>query len=95
MGAIFRVNISYENLPNYLAKTKLPIFGALLEGDNLYETKFSKPSIILMGSESHGISEELKPLITNHVTIPGKGNTESLNLGVSTAIFCSEYFRQN
>ena len=94
MGSIFRINISYENLPTYLAETNLPIYGALLEGESIYKTEFSSPSIILMGSESHGISQELIPLITNPVTIPGAGNTESLNLGVSTAIFCSEYFKQ-
>lgn len=94
MGSIFRVAISYEHLPTYLAKTTLPIYGALLQGESIYKTTFSTPSIILMGSESHGISNELIPLITNPVTIPGAGNTESLNLGVSTAIFCSEYYRQ-
>lgn len=94
MGSIFRINISYEDLPTYLAETKLPIYGALLTGESIYKTTFASPSIILMGSESHGISQELIPLITNPVTIPGAGNTESLNLGVSTAIFCSEYFKQ-
>ena len=94
MGSIFRINISYQDLPTYLAETSLPIYGALLEGESIYKTEFTSPSIILMGSESHGISQELIPLITNPVTIPGAGNTESLNLGVSTAIFCSEYFKQ-
>jgi TrmH family RNA methyltransferase len=94
MGSIFRVNISYQHLPSYLAKADLPIYGALLEGKSIYQTEFSSPSIILMGSESHGISEELIPLINHPVTIPGAGNTESLNLGISTAIFCSEYYRQ-
>lgn len=95
MGSIFRVKISYQNLNDYLTKTSLPIYGALLEGSSIYQTKFNNPSIILMGSESHGISKELLPFITTAVTIPGAGNAESLNLGVSTAIFCSEYFRQN
>jgi len=94
MGSIFRINISYQHLPSYLAKADLPIYGALLEGESIYKTEFSSPSIILMGSESHGISEELIPFINHPVTIPGAGNTESLNLGVSTAIFCSEYYRQ-
>lgn len=94
MGSIFRINISYVNLTTFLSESELPIYGALLEGESLYKTKFSNPSIILMGSESHGISQDLLHLITNPVTIPGAGSTESLNLGVSTAIFCSEYFRQ-
>ena len=94
MGSIFRVNISYINLTKYLSETDLPVYGALLEGESIYKTNFTTPCIILMGSESHGISEGLMSFITNSVTIPGSGSTESLNLGVSTAIFCSEYFRQ-
>lgn len=95
MGSIFRVNIVYKDLTVFLAESKLPIYGALLEGESIYKTEFKNPSIILMGSESHGISKNLLPLVTTAVTIPGAGNTESLNLGISTALFCSAYFSQN
>lgn len=95
MGSIFRTQITYTNLSTFLATTQLPIYGALLEGESIYKTVFSNPSIIVMGSESHGISQELLPLITYPVTIPGAGKTESLNLGVSTGVFCNEYYRQN
>ena len=95
MGSIFKTNVFYTDLKNYLEESKLPIYGALLEGDSIFDTSFNNPSILLLGSESHGISAELVPLITNKTTIPGGENTESLNLGVSTAIYCSEYFKQN
>ena len=95
MGSIFKTDVFYTDLKNYLEESKLPIYGALLEGDSIFDTLFNDPSILLLGSESHGISAELVPLITNKTTIPGGENTESLNLGVSTAIYCSEYFKQN
>ncbi|MBC8396163.1 MAG: RNA methyltransferase [Flavobacteriales bacterium] len=95
MGSIFKTNVFYTDLKNYLKESKLPIYGALLQGDSIYDTLFNDPSILLLGSESHGISKELIPLITNKTTIPGGENTESLNLGVSAAIYCSEYFKQN
>lgn len=95
MGSIFRTQITYTDLSSFLATAQLPIYGALLEGKSIYQTEFKNPSIIVMGSESHGISKELLPLITHPVTIPGAGQTESLNLGVSTGIFCNEYYRQN
>lgn len=95
MGSIFRTQITYTDLSSFLATAQLPIYGALLEGKSIYQTEFKDPSIIVMGSESHGISKELLPLITHPVTIPGAGQTESLNLGVSTGIFCNEYYRQN
>ncbi len=93
MGSIFRVTIFYEDLSTVLSKTNLPVYGALLEGQSIYKTTFQNPAIILMGSESHGISEALKPFITHPTTILGAGAAESLNLGVATGIFCSEYNR--
>jgi TrmH family RNA methyltransferase len=41
-----------------------------------------------MGSESHGIPEELSPYITDRLTIPSFGETESLNVAIATGIFC-------
>ena len=95
MGSIFKTDVFYTDLKNYLEESKLPIYGALLEGHPIYDTLFNDPSILLLGSESHGISIDLIPSITYKTTIPGSGSTESLNLGVSTAIYCSEYFKQN
>ncbi len=94
MGSIFRAQINYIDLPMFFKKNKLPVYGALLEGESIYQTEFANPSVILMGSESHGISDEIKPYISHPVTIPGAGKTESLNLAVSTGIFCNEYYRQ-
>ena len=95
MGSIFKTNVFYTDLHKFLSDSKLPIYGALLEGESIYHVKIKNPCSLLLGSESHGISKELTPLITNKTTIPGGANTESLNLGVSTAIYCSEYFKQN
>lgn len=95
MGSIFKTNVLYTDLHKFLTDSNLPIYGALLEGEPLYNVKLNNPCSLLLGSESHGISKELIPLITNKTTIPGGENTESLNLGVSAAIYCSEYFNQN
>lgn len=95
MGSIFKTNVLYTDLHKFLSDSNLPIYGALLEGESLYNVKLNNPCSLLLGSESHGISKELIPLITNKTTIPGGENTESLNLGVSAAIYCSEYFKQN
>ncbi len=95
MGSIFKTNVLYTDLHEFLSDSNLPIYGALLEGESLYNVKLKNPCSLLLGSESHGISKELISLITNKTTIPGGENTESLNLGVSAAIYCSEYFKQN
>ena len=95
MGSLFRVNVVYTNLEKYLSETKIPVYGALLDGESIYNTKFENPSLLLLGSESHGIDKKLFPFIIHKTTIPGSGTAESLNLGISTALFASEYFRQN
>jgi TrmH family RNA methyltransferase len=48
-----------------------------------------------MGNEGNGMRPEIvKRLISKAVTIPRTGNAESLNVGIATAIFCSE-IKQN
>jgi len=102
MGSLFRVWIFYTNLKEYLElmPKKLLIYGTLLEGENIYETKLSKPGVILIGNESHGISEDLIPFITNKITIPNYSfksfeTAESLNASIATAIVCAEFRRQS
>ena len=95
MGSLCRVNVIYTNLNQFLSECTLPIFGALLKGNNIYNTKWGKEGLILLGNEGHGISDNLIQKITTPVTIPRFGEAESLNVAVSTAIFCSELCRNN
>ena len=46
-----------------------------------------------MGSESHGISEEIGQHLQGRLTIPAYGEAESLNVGVATAIICDNLRR--
>lgn len=93
MGAIFNVNVVYQDLKPYLEESKLPIYGALLEGENVYKTQIQKESILLMGNEGNGISDELTGLISHPITIPRFGTGESLNVAMATGIFLSEFCR--
>ena len=93
MGAIFRVNVSYQNLADYLEKTTLPIYGALLNGENVFTTEFNEKGIILLGNEGNGISEILKQFITNKITIPKYGEAESLNVAMAASIIVGAYFQ--
>lgn len=88
MGAFIRVKVYYQELEHFLKTIKQPIIAADLQGRNIYEYQFSDPSVILMGSESHGIPEELSTYITDRLTIPSFGETESLNVAIATGIFC-------
>jgi TrmH family RNA methyltransferase len=93
MGSLSRMNVHYVNLPSVLADIKLPVYGALLDGDNIYNTNFGTEGLIVMGNEGNGISDEVKHLVDKAITIPRGGDAESLNVAIATAIFCSEISR--
>ncbi len=88
MGAFTRVKVFYQELGPFLKTISQPIVAADLQGSNIYDYRFQDPSVILMGSESHGIPEELAEYITDRLTIPSFGETESLNVAIATGIFC-------
>lgn len=93
MGAIFRIKVTYCDLEDYLKKSKESIFGALLEGQNIYKKSVEPKGILVLGNEGNGISDKIIPLITEPITIPRFGQAESLNVSVATGILLSEFFR--
>ena len=98
MGSLFRVKVWKTELSVFLQKAKnegKAIYGALLEGENLFEMKGKPEGIIVIGSESHGIRVDVLPCITHPVTIPRVGGsaTESLNAAVAGAILMAEMTR--
>lgn len=93
MGSFTRVNIHYQNLMETLAKTGLPVYGALLSGESIYDKKLAQNGIVLMGNESKGISDDLLPLVSKPIKIPGRGGAESLNVAIATAVVLDNFFR--
>jgi len=103
MGSIARVKVAYRELAEFLEPWSrhpgFDIYGCFLEGENLYTAPLQNKGIIVMGSESHGISRELWPYINQQLYIPaftrGKATTaESLNVSMATGIVCSEFRRR-
>ncbi len=94
MGSLSRVMITYMDLSDFISKAELPTYGALLDGNSIYETDFGQAGLIMMGNEGNGISTPLMSAIDYAVTIPRIGKAESLNVAVATTIFCSELARQ-
>lgn len=95
MGSIFRVDVIYTNLTELLKIFKGKVYGAMLNGNNIYKENLEKNALVVIGSESHGISEEIMPYITNPITIKSFGKAESLNAAVATSIICSEFKRNS
>ncbi|MDF2517600.1 MAG: methyltransferase [Sphingobacterium sp.] len=93
MGSLARIQVHYVNLHEFISSTDLPVYGALLNGQSIYQTEWRSEGLIIMGNEGNGISAELIALIDQAVTIPRIGQAESLNVAVATTIFCSEIAR--
>ena len=96
MGSLSRLSIVYSDLMPLLKKDKRTVYGALLEGENVYESTLPNDVILIMGNEANGIRNEIQKLITKPITIPQFGEnqkTESLNVATATAILLSEFRR--
>ncbi|MGB6268664.1 MAG: RNA methyltransferase [Olleya sp.] len=96
MGSLTRVAIHYVDLEAYLKETKLPIFGAFMEGENVYKSALPKNGIIILGNEANGITKSIEACVTDKISIPRFGDlqvTESLNVATAGAILLSEFRR--
>jgi TrmH family RNA methyltransferase len=99
MGSIFRVKVKYLNLQEYLQSlpSNHAIYGSIVEGgENIYTKQLQEDSILIIGSESHGISPEIQQYVNHKITIPRfrtDNKPESLNASIATAIMISEIKR--
>lgn len=98
MGSLAHVTITYCDLVPLLSKAGVPVYGTLLDGQDIYQQPLSENGIIVMGNEGNGISSEVRQLVTNKLLIPNfNKNTEtaeSLNVAIATAITLSEFRRR-
>ncbi len=94
MGAIYRVNVIYTDLVSFFKNNSLPVYGALLEGENLFNCELKKNGIIVLGNEGNGISETIKNHIDIPITIPKYGHAESLNVATAGAIILGTFFQK-
>lgn len=102
MGAILSVQVHKTDLYPYLLnihekKPRIPIYGASLDGEDLYLNPPLPFGILIMGNESRGISRKIQRFIDHKLLIPcyseqNKG-LESLNVSIATAIICAEFKR--
>lgn len=105
MGAIFRMKFHYAEIPA-LCRAAVSaggnVYGTFLDGSDMYEKQLNpgkdSPSVIVIGNESNGISNEVAGLVSDRLYIPPypKNDTgsESLNAAVATAITVAEFRRR-
>ena len=86
MGSFTRVNVFYDELENILNNKDVKVYGTSTNGDDIKKVGKLKSGIILFGSESDGISENLKRYIDQWISIRRVGGAESLNVSVSAGV---------
>ena len=90
------MNYFVDELQNQITTLKAnnyQILGATIEGHNVYNTQFIQKTALVMGSESHGIQDNIIELLDKKISIPNFGKSESLNVSIATGILLSEYKR--
>lgn len=87
---------SVEECYNSYREKGYKIYASLLSSDaiDLYDIDFSQKTVIVMGNESRGISEEAAKLADGVFYIPMHGMIQSLNVSVATAVILYEAQRQ-
>ena len=100
MGSIARVNMVYCDLRELIAAlpADYPVYGTLLDGQDIYKQTLSANGMIVMGNEGNGLSPDIRNMVTHRLLIPdfrqGAETAESLNVAIATAIVCSEFRRR-
>ena len=97
MGACFRMPVwetTPEELNTRLKQAQLPLCATALREDtvDVRQADLSRAAVII-GSEGHGVSEELLALSEQTIKIPMRARCESLNAGVAAAVVLWEMAR--
>ena len=97
MGAFARVPVWERELGAWLGSlpASVPIYGADLAGDNVHQVALQPAGVLVMGSESHGLTPAVAAGLTRRLHIPRGpgGRAESLNVAISAAILLDNFFR--
>jgi len=99
MGALVRVKVHYTHLEDFVSERDIPVYGAFLNGNSLYEEALSSHGIIIIGNEGNGIRPSIESLVNQRLYIPAypptRKSSESLNAAIAAAIICAEFRRRD
>jgi TrmH family RNA methyltransferase len=99
MGSFIRIQPSYLNSVSFFSNIyeKTKVYAADLSGENIYTTTLQNIGILIVSSESHGLSNSLEPFVYQKIHIPKFSENiaaaESLNVATATAIILSEFIK--
>jgi TrmH family RNA methyltransferase len=91
MGSLLRVNITYMPIEQFINDNSMytPCV-AVLDGEPYNKFLFPEKTLLIIGNESRGVSVSLRKMADKAITIPRRGEAESLNAAVAAAILLSK-----
>lgn len=89
MGSFTRVKVLSTDLNEFYDINGLQVLSTDMKGTTIKEIELKQPKVIVMGSESHGISETSRKYTSEFISIPQFGKAESLNVGIATGIIAN------
>ncbi len=99
MGAIFSLSLAqagWDAFNTWRHDNHLTLIGTSDSAARDYQSvDYTRPLILLMGSERHGLTAEMTEACDQIVAIPMAGRSDSLNLAVATAVMLYEIYNQN
>ena len=99
MGAIYRTNIiEVEDLKATLKEMQSNGFQIITTDlkatQSIYDINYNNKTVVVIGNEANGVSQEILQIADKKVIIPMLGKTESLNASIAASIMIYEYVRQ-
>ena len=89
MGSVFHLPCErVASLPERLKQLDMPILASVLDGEPFFGALKQLPDsfCLVIGNEGNGISPEVQAAATHRLTLPMKGNAESLNAAIAAGI---------
>ena len=94
VGAAFRIpliNATDDDAWQWLAQHQFTICGADMRGEPAGSLEISGRVAVVVGNEGGGLRDETRARLTRLVSIPMRGNAESLNVAVAAGILLYEF----
>ena len=98
LGCVFSNQVvvcGAKDVINWLNKNQFSIYAATPEADNsYYAADYNKPTALVFGAESEGLTKQWEKALIQNISIPMKGKIDSLNVSVSVGVILYEVIRQ-
>lgn len=97
MGSLLRVEPCYGDLSLAILDAvgaQVQVYKAEASGVDVFNTKLTRPAVLVLGSESHGLRDGVRNGPGQSIAIPRYGRAESLNVAAAAAALCMEFARR-